>query len=215
LRDHGLQLVLHNTPIRTDSPGRRGWAAVPGAQAEFRAAFAQARAVAEATGSRRIHVMAGNCDGLEAPDCRRTLLDNLRHALSAAEADGLTLTLEPLNRADMAGYCYHLPSQVIGVLREFDSPHLRLQFDYYHCAKEGLDLSAELAQARDWIGHVQIAGAPDRYEPDLSQGGLQQAVRDLPVTGYRSWIGCEYRPRGTPAEGLSWCAPLRAEGVLL
>ena len=214
LRGHGLQQVLHNTPIRKDSPGRLGWAAVPGAQAEFEQAFAQARAVAEATGSRRIHVMAGYCEGHDAGECQRTLRQNLRHALAAAEADGLTLTLEPLNRADMPGYLYHRPAQVIEILREFDHPRLRLQFDYYHCAKEGLDLGAELAQARDWIGHVQIAGAPDRYEPDLSQGGLLQAVRDLPATGYRSWIGCEYRPRGTPAEGLSWCEPLRAEGVL-
>ncbi|MDA7417734.1 TIM barrel protein [Xenophilus arseniciresistens] len=214
LRSLGLQLVLINTPFRPDSPGRLGWAAIPGAQTEFRASFAQARAVAEATGCRRIHVMAGFCEG-HAPDaCQQTLRQNLTHALAAAEVDGLTLNLEPLNRADMPGYLYHLPAQVIAILREFDSPHLRLQFDYYHCAREGLDLRATLAAARDWIGHVQIAGAPDRYEPDLSRDGLLQAVRELPATGYGSWLGCEYRPRGTPAEGLAWAAPLRAEGVI-
>lgn len=214
LRGHGLQLVLINTPFRPNSPGRLGWAAIPGAQAEFRDTFAQARAVAEATGCRRIHVMAGHCEGHQPDACQQALRQNLTHALAAAEADGLTLTLEPLNRADMAGYLYHLPAQVIAILREFDSPHLRLQFDYYHCAKGALDLSAELAQARDWIGHVQIGGAPERFEPDLSQGDLLQAVRELPATGYHSWLGCEYRPRGTPAEGLNWCAPLRAEGIL-
>lgn len=214
LRAHGLQLVLHNTPLRPNSPGRLGWAAVPGAQAEFRDTFAQARSVAAATGSRRIHVMAGHCEGHDGAACQQALRQNLRHALAAAEADGLVLTLEPLNRADMPGYLYHRPEQVIEILREFDSPHLRLQFDYYHCAREGLGLSAELALARDWIGHVQIAGAPDRHEPDLARDGLLEAVRALPATGYRSWLGCEYRPRGTPAEGLDWCAPLRAEGVL-
>lgn len=214
LRSHGLQLVLINTPFRPNSPGRLGWAAVPGAQAEFRATFAQARAVAEATGCRRIHVMAGYCEGHAADASQQALRQNLTHALAAAQADGLTLTLEPLNRADMPGYLYHLPAQVIAILREFDSPHLRLQFDYYHCAKEGLDLSAELAAAREWIGHVQIAGAPDRHEPDLQRDGLLQAVRELPATGYQSWLGCEYRPRTTPAQGLAWAAPLRAEGVL-
>lgn len=214
LRDHGLQLVLHNTPLRPDSPGRLGWAAIPGAQAEFREAFDRARAVAEATGSRRIHVMAGDCRGHAQADCLDTLRGNLRHALAAAEADGLTLLLEALNRADMAGYCYHLPAQALAVVREFDTPCLRLQFDYYHCAKESLDLVAEQEAARDWIGHVQIAGAPDRYEPDLARDDLGAAVRALPGTGYRSWLGCEYRPRGTPADGLAWCTPLRAEGLL-
>ena len=214
LRDHGLQLVLHNTPLRPDSPGHLGWAAIPGAHDEFREAFGRARAVAEATGSRRIHVMAGDCSPFAQPDCLDALRDNLRHALAAAEADGLTLLLEALNRADMPGYCYHLPEQALAIVREFDSPHLRLQFDYYHVAKEGLDLLAEQTAAQDWIGHVQIAGAPDRYEPDLARDGLHEAVRALPGTGYRSWLGCEYRPRGTPAEGLIWAAPLRAEGVV-
>ena len=214
LREHGLQLVLHNTPIRASSPGRLGWAAIPGARREFAEAFAQARAVAQATGSRRVHVMAGYCEDHDPGACQDALRHSLQHALAAAEADDLTLTLEPLNRTDMPGYLYHLPAQVIDVLREFDSPRLRLQFDYYHCAKEGLDLGAELAQAADWIGHVQIAGAPDRHEPDLDRDRLLEAVRALPATGYRSWLGCEYRARGTPAEGLRWCAPLRAEGLL-
>lgn len=214
LREHGLQLALHNTPLLPNSPGRLGWAAIPGAHDEFREAFGRARAVAEATGSRRIHVMAGDTSAFAHDDCLDTFRSNLRHALAAAEADGLTLELEALNRADMPGYFYYLPEQALAIVREFNSPRLRLQFDYYHCAKEGLDLLKEQNLARDWIGHVQIAGAPDRYEPDLARDGLLDAVRALPGTGYNSWIGCEYRPRGTPAEGLAWAAPLRAEGVI-
>lgn len=214
LREQGLQLVLHNTPIRPNSPGRLGWAAIPGAASEFRDAFDRARAVAEATGSRRIHVMAGFCEPYAAADCDAALHISLGYALRAAQADGLTLLLEPLNRADMPGYLYHLPEQALEFVRSFDSPHLRLQFDYYHCAKEGLDIAAEQAQASAWIGHVQIAGSPDRHEPDLARDGLLNALRTLPQSGYQSWIGCEYRPRHSAAEGLAWCQPLRDEGVL-
>lgn len=214
LRAHGLTAVLHNTPVRPDSPGRLGWAAVPGAQSEFREAFDRARAVAEATGSRRIHVMAGDCRGHERSACRQAMDQNLARAIRQAEADDLVLMLEPLNRIDMPGYFYWLPEQALDLIRAFDSPRLRLQFDLYHCVKEGLDLADELARCRGVIGHVQLAGAPDRHEPDLARDGLLATVTALPDAGYDSWLGCEYKPRSTAAEGLAWAAPLRAQGVL-
>lgn len=213
LRAAGLELTLFNTPIGAGQ-GRLGWAALPGAAREFDAAFDQARAVAEATGCRRIHVMAGDVSG-HAPDAwQAALARSLEHALRIADAEGLTLTLEALNRDDMAGYAYHLPAQVMAILRKFDSPRLRLQFDYYHCAKEGLALMDEVRAAAPWIGYVQLAGDQGRAEPDLGRNGMLDAVAALPGLGYDGWLGCEYRPRASAAEGLAWCAPLRARGLL-
>ena len=213
LQAAGLTLSLFNTPTGPGA-GRLGWAAVPGAKREFAAAFDQARAVADATGCRRIHLMAGDVAGHAESAWRAALEQSLSHALRLAEADGLTLCLEALNRDDMAGYAYHLPSQVIAILQRFDSAQLRLQFDYYHCAKEGLNLLDEVRQAAPWIGYVQLAHDEGRFEPDLARNGLLQAVAALPTLGYDGWLGCEYRPRSTPAQGLVWCEPLRTQGLL-
>lgn len=216
LREAGLQLALINTPIDADAagPGRLGWAAVPGAETEFRQAFDQARAVAQTTGCRHIHVMAGHVAGLPSQACSDTLYGNLTVALTLAEQDDLILTLEALNRADMPGYHYHLPEQVVAVLSHFDTPRLRMQFDFYHCLKEALDLPATLSTCAPWIGHVQIAGAEGRHEPDLGRDGLLEAVCRLPALGHHGWLGCEYAPRGSAREGLAWALPLRARGVL-
>lgn len=213
LQAHGLKLALINTPIEPGM-GHLGLAAVPGAEADFRRGFDRARSVASATGCRRVHVMAGHVADLDAAACRATLLRNLERALRFAEQEHLVLTLEALNRADMPGYCYHLPGQAIEILAHFHSPHLRLQFDCYHCVKEGLDLQHELQAAAPWIGHVQIAGAPDRHEPDLQRDGLLEAVAALPGLGYDSWLGCEYQPLREAAAGLAWCEPLRVRGLL-
>ena len=213
LHSNGLELVLFNTPIEPRS-GRVGLAAVKGEEKAFAQQFDQALALAEATGCRRIHCMAGTTDTQAAADTRSTLLGNLEHAISLAERDGVVLLLEALNRSDAPGYCYHLPDQVLPILRHFDSPHLRMQFDFYHCVKEGLDCSAVLSEVADWIGHVQVAGAPDRHEPDLSQHELLDALASLPERGYDSWIGCEYLPAVSAAQGLVWCEPLRDRGVL-
>jgi hydroxypyruvate isomerase len=213
LQAHGVQLVLFNTPI-SPGIGKLGWGAIPGAENEFRQGFDRARQVAQSTGCRRIHVMAGDVAGLDAPACRAALLRNLEVALTLAMHDGLVLTLEALNRSDMPGYFYHRPAQAVEVLQHFKSPHLRLQFDFYHCCKELLDLRQELQAAAPWIGHVQIAGAPERNEPDLLRDGLLEAVASLPGLGYDSWVGCEYRPLTIAAEGLRWCEPLRVRGLL-
>ena len=213
LREHGLTLALFNTPIAPEA-GRLGLAAIPGAQAQFRDAFARARAVAEATGCRRVHCMAGATAAFDAADCQHTLRQNLEHALALAEQDDLTLTLEPLNRIDVPDYFYHRPDEAVPVLQHFRSPRLRLQFDYYHCARESLDLQQAVRDAAPWIGHVQIAGAPVRCEPDLSAAGWLDAVAALPAHGYDSWLSCEYRPRTTAGDGLHWCQPLRDRRVL-
>jgi hydroxypyruvate isomerase len=213
LRANGLELALLNTPI-SPGTGKLGLAAIPGAEDEFRQGFDRARAVAQATGCRRIHVMAGYVAGLDQAACTTVLLRNLGLALERAARDDLVLTLEALNRTDMPGYFYYLPAQAIEIARHFDSPHLRVQFDFFHCVRESLDLQREVRAAAPLIGHVQIAGAPGRHEPDLAQSGLLEAVAALPGLGYDSWIGCEYQPLATAAEGLGWCEPLRSRGVL-
>jgi len=213
LRASGLSLVLINTPVGK-GPGRLGWAAVPGAEDEFGRAFDQARAVAAETGCRSIHVMAGHVADHDALECGSTLRRNLARALALAEADDLVLTLEALNRQDVPGYFYWQPQQVITVLREFDAPRLRLQFDFYHCMKEGLDLASTVQACVAWTGHAQIAGTDGRHEPDLQEHGLAEAVATLATLGYDGWLGCEYAPRGRAGEGLGWCEPLRARGVI-
>lgn len=212
-RQAGLQWALFNTPIG-DGAGRLGWAAIPGAEVQFDAAFARALAVADATGCRSIHLMAGHVAAHDPAACHATLLANLERALRGAQTHGLTLCLEALNRADMPGYLYHLPEQALAIVQHFDTPALRLQFDFYHCVKEGLDPSAEVQRATGAIGHAQIAGSPDRYEPDLAQHQLYEGLALLHTSGYDGFLGCEYRPRGLPADGLAWMAQPRAEGWL-
>jgi hydroxypyruvate isomerase len=59
LRRHGLQQVLFNLPPGNWEAGERGFAAVPGREAEFAAALAKALDYAKALGCPRLHCMAG------------------------------------------------------------------------------------------------------------------------------------------------------------
>jgi hydroxypyruvate isomerase len=172
--------------------------------------------MAAATGCPTVHVMAGRPAADASPSGRlAVLIDNLRWAAPLAREANVVLTLEALNRHDMPGYAYHLPGQAVEVLRQVDDAGVRLQFDLYHAAREGLDLVRELGGCRPWIHHVQAADAPARSQPDLSKPEVSRAFETLVGWPYEGWLGLEYRPRGDTAASLGWLRPLRrlvAEG---
>lgn len=197
-----LEAVLINTP--PGEAGERGLAAVSGAEERLRAGFELALRTAGLLGAPRVHTMAGTVpNGLDAV-ARRTLLANLRWAAERAAEAGVTVTLEALNRFDFPGYCYAVPADALAVVAELGLPNVRLQFDLYHTAKEGLDVLAELERAWPWVGHCQIAGPPDRHEPTEGDAELFDAVTWLAGRGYDGWLGFEYRPRGDTSAGLAW-----------
>lgn len=54
------------------------------------------------------------------------------------------------------------------------------------------------------IGHVPIAGVPERHEPDVGELNYPYLFRLLDELGYQGWVGSEYRPRAGTSEGLGW-----------
>ncbi len=50
----------------------------------------------------------------------------------------------------------------------------------------------------------QLAGVPDRHEPDHGELRHEHLFALLDEAGYPGWIGCEYRPRGRTEDGLGW-----------
>jgi 2-dehydrotetronate isomerase len=57
------------------------------------------------------------------------------------------------------------------------------------------------------VGHVQIAGVPQRHEPDLGEVNYAYLLELLDELGYDGWVGCEYRPKAGTSAGLAWARP--------
>jgi hydroxypyruvate isomerase len=202
LEANKLELVLINTPVGPD--GEKGLAALPGRQTDFRNGLEHALQVCQATGCRSVHVMAGFPPLATEPAARTTLLQNLTWAAERAATAGCVLTLEALNRADMSGYFYWQPQQVLEILKALGSSHVRMQFDFYHTQKEGLGIVQQLQTCSAHIHHVQFAGVNGRHEPDLADAEVRQGLLALKALNYGGWIGCEYRPATDVASGLGW-----------
>ncbi|HEU4460521.1 MAG TPA: TIM barrel protein [Methylibium sp.] len=212
-----LSLVLLNAPAGDWPRGERGFAAVPGREAEFRRSVEQGMDACERLGSPRLHLLAGcRAQGFDAAAhaaWQATYLANLEWAARRAEGRGLTLLIEPLNPRDVPGYFLSRQDHAHAIVAAVGAAHLQVQMDLYHCALVEGDLAAQLAR---WlpggrVGHLQIAGVPARQEPDRGEvdfGGLFERIDAL---GWAGWVGCEYRPRAGTSEGLVWRERLGAQ----
>ena len=225
LADHGLQQVLFNAPPGDWNTGERGLACLPGRQTEFRAGLQRALDYAHTLNCPRIHVMAGLVpQGADRAELQRTYEDNLAWAAQQAQAAGRTLLIEPINPRDIPGFFLNRQDEAHRIVQAIGSPHLKVQMDLYHCQIVEGDVAMKLRQylPTGRVGHIQIAGVPQRHEPDLGElhhPYLFEVIDEVSAAcGWDGWVGCEYRPaRGTApgatSQGLGWLRAWRARAA--
>jgi hydroxypyruvate isomerase len=136
-------------------------------------------------------------------------VDNLRYAARRCAEAGITLVIEPINTRDIPGYFLNYQAQARRIVETVGEPNLKLQLDLYHCQIMEGDLARHIEAFADITAHVQIAGVPERHEPDVGEVNYPYLFEVLDRVGYRGWVGCEYRPRGRTEDGLGWFAPYR------
>lgn len=216
LSDHGLQQVLFNAPPGDWEAGERGLACLPGREAEFRSGVAQALAYAEALNCPRVHLMAGLAPaGVERARLQATYEANLAWAAELAAGAGRDVLIEPINPRDIPGFFLNRQDEAHRIVQAIGAPNLKVQMDLYHCQVVEGDLATKLRLylPTGRVGHLQIAGVPERHEPDVGELNYPYLFALLDQVsaecGWQGWVGCEYRPaRGAVAggttAGLGW-----------
>lgn len=231
LTANGLQQVLFNAPPggldatgfdAAWAAGDRGTACQPGREAEFRSGVLLALDYAQALDCPRIHLMAGMLpQGLSRAAAQATYLSNLGWAAEQAAAVGKDVLIEPINTRDIPGFFLNRQDEAHAVLAEVGAANLKVQMDLYHCQIVEGDVAMKLRQylPSGRVGHIQIAGVPERHEPDvgeLNYGYLFDVIDQISAqSGWDGWLGCEYRPRrgavaGGTSAGLGWLSRLAA-----
>ena len=212
LQDQGLTQALFNAPPGDWTHGERGIASLPGREDEFKRSIDTAMEYARLLGNDKLHVMAG----LIRPDQdraqhRAVYLENLTYAAQQLAPEGITLVIEPINTRDIPGFFLNRQDDAQAICAEIGMDNVRVQFDLYHCQIVEGDLAVKLkrdmVRPHGGIGHIQIAGVPDRHEPDGGEVNYPYLFRLIDDLGYDGWIGCEYRPKAGTSEGLAWLKP--------
>ena len=228
LRGNGLQQVLFNAPPGGSdaagfeaawAAGQRGTAAVVGAEADFRTGVQWALRYAEALDCPRIHCMAGLLPEAASADqisaASSAYESNLRWAAAQAAAAGREVLIEPINPRDIPRFFLNRQDDAHAIVQKIGAPNLKVQFDLYHCQIVEGDVATKIRHylPTGRVGHFQIAGVPERHEPDVGELNypyLFNVIDEVAAAcAWPGWVGCEYRPQrgAVPAgttNGLGW-----------
>lgn len=132
----------------------------------------------------------------------RNCLDCWKQVIGYAEQKGINLVLEHLNTRDashpMKGHPGYFGDDVdlcVDLIKQVDSPRMKLLFDIYHVQIMNGDVIRRIRQYKDYIGHMHTAGVPGRGELDDTQEINQRAVMKAIVdTGYTGYMAQEFIP---------------------
>ena len=227
LKANNLQQVLFNAPPGGVDPSSidqawnsntRGTASIPGREKEFQQGVEMALRYAEALHCPRIHVMAGLLGvGHTHASNHATYVNNLKWAAALAAKQGLDVLIEPINTRDIPGFYLNRQDQAHSIIEEVGASNLKVQMDLYHCQIVEGDVAMKIRQylPTGRVGHFQIAGVPERHEPDIGEVNypyLFNVIDEVSKTSnWQGWVGCEYKPKlggqaGGTSAGLGWLA---------
>jgi len=215
LQDNGLQQVLFNAPPGDFAGGERGIASLAGREEEFKSGFARALDYAAALSCPRVHVMAGLArPGADRAAMRRLYVGHLAWAAERAAGAGVDVLIEPINTRDIAGYFLNRQDEAHAVVAEVGARNLKVQMDLYHCQIVEGDVAMKLRKylPTGRVGHLQIAGVPERHEPDVGELQCPYLFELIDELGWTGHVGCEYRPRAGTSAGLGWLRAMQSQG---
>ncbi len=223
---NGLQQVLFNAPPggtdrasiakAWDIDGSKGTVCVPGREVEFKAGVELALRYAEVLKSPRIHLMAGLIPtSLTREDVQTTYVSNLRWAAAEIGKAGLDALIEPINTRDIPRFFLNRQDHAHEIIGMVGAANLKVQMDLYHCQIVEGDVAMKIRKYLPTgnVGHFQIAGVPERHEPDIGELNYDYLFKVIDEVSqqcnWQGWIGCEYRPKnggqpGGTSQGLGW-----------
>lgn len=144
-------------------------------------------------------VVAGDdIKGMSQEQMHANVIKGLKRAAPIAEAEDVTLILEPMNiRVDHKGHCLYGSAPAIRICNEVGSSHVKINWDLYHMHITEGDLCGHLREgfAAKQIGYLQLADHPGRNEPGTGEIHYNRVLKEAYDLGYRGFVGLELSPK--------------------
>ena len=122
----------------------------------------------------------------------QSIVEGLRAAAPLLEQAGVTLLVEPLNDVkDHPGYYLTDSNEGFDIIRQVNSPNVRLLFDIYHQVHMGEDVLARIRDNLPLIGHFHVAGHPRRDDKLFENFDYDPVFRLIAESKVQAPVGLE------------------------
>jgi hydroxypyruvate isomerase len=142
-----------------------------------------------------------------------TALRTLDRLAAVGAQHGVTFALENLNTVlDHPGVPLARAKDTLALVSAVDRPNVRMMLDLYHAQIGEGNLIELVRTALPWIGEVQVADVPGRFEPGTGEINYRAVAAALRVAGYSGVVGLEAGASGGagPEAGDTALAAFRA-----
>ena len=172
--------------------------------AAIEAAFRKNIPLAAKTGVPNVITFSGNREGMSDEEGARNTVAGLNRLKKIAEDHGVTINLELLNsHKDHPDYMADHTAWGVSVIKEVDSPNVKLLYDIYHMQIMEGDLIQTIRDNSRWLGRFHTGGVPGRHElndqQEINWTGVMNAIAAMDFKGY---VAHEFMPTGEPLASL-------------
>lgn len=197
VRETGIEVAAFCTKmIPLNDPARRE---------DYLRGLTESIAVAKRLGcSRLISQIGQSVEGMNRQTQHDSVVEGLRACAPILEQENIDLVIEPLNTlVDHIGYYLDRSDEAFQIIREVNSPKVKVLFDIYHQQLTEGNLIANMTQNTGLIGHVHVSGVPGRHEPlKNSEVHYPTVLSALKNAGWHGYVGLEYFPTEDAEAGL-------------
>lgn len=178
--------------------------------AAIEAAFRKNIPLAAKAGVPNVITFSGTRRGMSDEEGARNTVAGLNRVKKIAEDNGVTICLELLNsKVNHPDYMADHTAWGVGVMRQVNSPNVKLLYDIYHMQIMEGDLITTIRDNSEWIAHFHTGGVPGRHELDDTQevqwDGVMRAIAAL---GFKGYVAHEFIPTRDPFTSLRAAAEL-------
>lgn len=178
--------------------------------AAIEAGFRKNIPLAAKAGVPNVITFSGTRRGMSDEEGARNTVTGLNRVKKIAEDNGVTICMELLNsKVNHPDYMADHTAWGVSVMKEVNSPNVKLLYDIYHMQIMEGDLITTIRDNIEWIAHFHTGGVPGRHELNNKQevqwDGVMRAIAGI---GFKGYVAHEFIPTGDPLTSLREAAEL-------
>lgn len=178
--------------------------------AAIEAAFRKNIPLAARAGVPNVITFSGIRRGMSDDQGARNTAAGLNRVKRIAADHGITICMELLNsKVNHPDYMADHTAWGVSVMKEVNSPNVKLLYDIYHMQIMEGDLITTIRDNIEWIAHFHTGGVPGRHElndqQEVQWDGVMRAIAALKFNGY---VAHEFIPTEDPFTSLRAAAEL-------